>query len=355
MAPGPALENAALLVLLLTHCNPAQSQMPTRRMVLRALAFATTAPLLSVAQHTGRVWRVGFLALRRPLSLESDQFGGFSRGMSELGYVEGKNLLIEWRFADGEPDQLPVLAADLVRSKVDVIVAAGTQAISATRKTTTIIPIVMAGANDPVGSGFVASLAHPGGNVTGLSLLLEDITPKQLDILLIMIPRLSRLALLANPANVSYSTLQARLEAAARNAKVELITARAGTPLEIESAFAVLTRGRADAVVVASDALFSQEVRRIALLAERNRLPLIGPFRQYPEAGALLSYGQNFTDHFRRAATYVDKIIKGANPGDLPVEQPTKLELIINLKTARLFGLVMPPELLLRADESIDQ
>jgi putative ABC transport system substrate-binding protein len=327
-----------------------------RRRLLRVLAlFATATAFGSLAQQSGKLWRVGFLALRRPVSLESDQFGGFSQGMRELGYVEGRNLLIEWRFADGKPERLPVLAAELVQSKVDVILAAGTQAISAAQRATTSIPIVMAGANDPVGSGFIASLGHPGGNVTGLSLLLEDVTPKQLEILLIVVPRLSRLAVLANPANVSYSTLQANVEVFARKAAVEIVPVRARTPLDIERAFSTMEQEKVGAVIVVSDALFTQQIRQIATLAEKNRLPLIGPFRQYAEAGAMMSYGENFTDHFRRAAAYVDKILKGAKPGDLPVEQPTRFELIMNLKTARLLGLSIPRELLLRVDEAIDR
>lgn len=327
-----------------------------RRRLLRALGFwAIAMPFGSFAQQSGKVWRVGFLALRRPVSLESDQFGGFAQGMRELGYVEGKNVLIEWRFADGGSERLPVLAAQLIQFKVDVILAAGTQAISAAQKATTSIPIVMAGANDPVGSGFVASLAHPGGNITGLSLLLEDITPKQLEILLVMVPRLSRLAVLANPANASYATLQGNVEAVARKAGVEVLAVQARTPGEIENAFSTMAQKTTGAVIIASDALFTQQIRQIATLADKTRLPVIGPFRQYADAGALMSYGQNFTDHFRRAATYVDKIFKGAKPADLPVEQPTKFELVVNLKTARLLGLSVPHELLLRADQVIER
>ena len=311
-------------------------------------------PLLSFAQARGRVWRVGFLALRRPVSLGSDLFGAFLVGMRELGYVEGKNLVIEWRFADGKSEHLPGLAAELVRLKVDAILAAGTQAISAAQKATTTIPIVMAGANDPVGSGFVASLAHPGGNITGLSLLLEDITPKQLEMLRVMVPKLLRVAVLANPANVSYAAIQRNVQVAARAAGVDVVSVQARNPQEIEDAFSKIAQGRAGAVIVASDALFTQQVRQIASLAEKSRLPLIGPFRQYVEAGALMSYGQDFTDHYRRTATYVDKVFKGAKPRDLPVEQPLRFELIVNAKAARLIGLAVPQELVLRADRVIE-
>lgn len=328
--------------------------MITRRKLLVVLArCALAAPLVSFAQPQDRVWRVGFLALRRPVSLDSDQFGAFPQGMRELGYIEGTNLIIEWRFADGKSERLSALAAELVQLKVDAILAAGTQAISAAQKATGTIPIVMAGANDPVGSGFVTSLAHPGANITGLSLLLDDVTPKQLEMLRVMVPKLSRVAVLANSANVSHATLQTNVQLAAQRAGIEVLPVQARTPREIEDAFSKMAQERAGAVIVVSDALFTQQMLQIARLAEKNRLPLIAPFRQYVEAGALMSYGQNFTDHFRRTATYVHKIFKGARPADLPVEQPTQFELVVNLKTASMLGLKVPQELLLRADAVI--
>ena len=328
-------------------------QRDERRRFLFAACACVAAPMTAFAQPQERRWRVGFLALRRPVSLASDQFGAFPRGLRELGYVEGRNLVIEWRFADGRSDRLQALAAELVGLKVDVILAAGTQAISAARQATTTVPIVMAGANDPVGSGFVASLAHPGGNVTGLSLLLDDVTPKQLEMLLAVMPKLARVALLANPANVSYATLEANVQAAARRAGIEVLPVHARTPEEIDVAFAGMAQGRTGAIIVASDALFTQQMRQIATLAEKNRLPSIAPFRQYVEVGALMSYGQDFTEHFRRTAVYVDKILKGANPGNLPVEQPTRFELVINQNTAKALGITIPQSLLLRADEVI--
>ena len=323
-----------------------------RRFLFAACAYMVV-PMTAFAQSRERLWRVGFLALRRPVSLGSDQFGAFLYGMRELGYVEGKNLVVEWRFADGRSDRLQALAAELVGLKVDAILAAGTQAISATRHATTTVPIVMAGANDPVGSGFVTSLARPGGNVTGLSLLLDDVTPKQLEMLLAVMPRLARVALLANPANVSYVTLEANVQVAARRAGIEVLPVHARTPEEIDVAFAGIARDGAGAIIVASDALFTQQMRQIAALAEKNRLPSIAPFRQYVEAGALMSYGQDFTEHFRRTAAYVDKVLKGAKPGDLPIEQPTKFELVINMKTAKALGLTIPQSLLLRAADII--
>jgi putative ABC transport system substrate-binding protein len=199
----------------------------------------------------------------------------------------------------------------------------------------------------------VASLARPGGNITGLSLLLDDIMPKHLEILVASVPRLSRVAMLANPANASYATLQAQVQAAARTAGVDVLSAHARTPQEIESAFPAFARERVGAVLVASDALFTQQIEQLALLAQQYRLPLIGAFRQYADAGALMSYGPNFRDEFRRAATYVDKILKGAEPRNLPVEQPTKFELVVNLKTAKALGIAIPQSVLLRADDVI--
>lgn len=327
----------------------------TRRKLLIALgAGALAAPLGSYAQQQGKVWRVGFLALRRPASLDSDLFGAFPQGMRELGYVEGKNMVIEWRFADGKSERLPGLAAELVLLKVDVIMTAGTQAISAAQKATTTIPIVMGGANDPVGSGFVHSLARPGGNITGPSLLLGDVTPKQLELLLTMVPKLSRVAVLVNPANVSYATLLNNIQAAAQRASIKVLPVETRTPQQIKDAFSMMARDKAEAVIVASDALFTQQIRQIAELAAKDRLPLIAPFREYVEAGVLMSYGQNLADHFRRAAGYVDRILKGAKSGDLPVEQPTKFELVINRRTAKALGLKIPVELLLRADKVIE-
>ena len=326
----------------------------TKQYLAVALVTAGLWGLAAETDAAQQVARVGFLALRRPVTLDSDVFGAFPQGMRELGYIEGKNLAIEWRFADGKSERLPGLAAELVALKVDVIMTAGTQAISAAQKATTTIPIVMGGANDPVGSGFVTSLARPGGNITGPSLLLEDITPKQLELLLAMVPKLSRLAVLVNPANVSSATLLKNVETAARRANIKVLPRETRTPQEIENAFSMMALENAGAVIMASDALFTQQMRKIAELAAKYRLPLIAPFREYVEAGVLMSYGQNFADHFRRAAIYVDKILKGAKPDDLPVEQPTRFELVINLKTAKALGIKPPESILLRADKVIE-
>jgi len=274
--------------------------------------------------------------------------------MRELGYVEGKNLVIEWRFADNKYERLPDLAADLVRLKVDVIVTAGPAATSAAQKATTTIPIVFGGANDPVGSGFVKSLARPAGNITGLSNVSVEMSPKLLEMLLSTMPKLSRVAVLMNPSNSGHATMLKNVQAAAQKANVKVLPVEARTPQEIETGFSVMTKENAKAVIVVRDALFNQQVRQIAELAAKNRLSSIAQIREYVDAGGLMSYGPSITDSYRRAATYVDKIFKGAKPGDLPVEQPTKFELLINRKTAKALGLTVPQSLLISADKVIE-
>ena len=331
-------------------------RMNTRRELLIALgAYVFATPLACFAQQQGKIWRVGFLSLRsRPASLESDTFGAFSNGMRELGYVEGKNLVIEWRFADNKYERLPDLAADLVRLKVDVIVTAGPAATSAAQKATTTIPIVFGGANDPVGSGFVKSLARPAGNITGLSNVSVEMSPKLLEMLLSTMPKLSRVAVLMNPSNSGHATMLKNVQAAAQKANVKVLPVEARTAPEIEKAFSAMAREKAGAVIVARDALFLQQARQIAELAAKHRLPTISGIREHIEAGGLMTYGPNSTDSFRRAATYVDKIIKGEKPANLPVEQPTKFELVINRKTANALGLTIPQSLLIMADRVIE-
>jgi len=328
----------------------------TRRKLLIMLgAGALTAPLHSFAQQQGKVWRVGFLSARsRPVSLDSDEYGGFPQGMRELGYVEGKNLLIEWRYAEGKYERLPGLLAELVRLKVDAIVAPGSPVISAAQKVTTTVPIVVVNAQDPVGSGLIKSLAHPGGNITGLSSLAVDISPKHLEMLLGMVPKLTHVAVLVNFDNPSHPVTLKNVQAAAQKANVKVLPVEARTAPEIEKAFSAMAREKAGAVIVARDALFLQQARQIAELAAKHRLPTISGIREHIEAGGLMTYGPNSTDSFRRAATYVDKIIKGEKPANLPVEQPTKFELVINRKTANALGLTIPQSLLIMADRVIE-
>jgi putative ABC transport system substrate-binding protein len=329
--------------------------MNNRRKLLIALGTSSLAvPFGSLAEQ-GKVWRVGFLALRSPTASNPIvSYGAFLQGMRELGYVEGKNLIIEWRLAEGKVERLPALAAELVQLKVDVLVAAGVQPTSAAQKATTTIPIVMANSIDPVGSGFVASLARPGGNITGLSNLIGDLSAKHFEMLRSIAPKLSRVAILVNPTNSGHTTILKTVQTAAQKTNVKILPVEARNPQEIESALLAITRQNAEAVIVANDLFLNQQRHQIAALAAKNRLPSVSAVREFVEAGGLMSYGPNFVENYRRAATYVDKIIKGAKPGDLPVEQPTKFELVINRKTAKALGLTIPQSLLISADKVIE-
>jgi putative ABC transport system substrate-binding protein len=274
--------------------------------------------------------------------------------MRELGYVEGENLAIEWRFAGGEVGRLPGLAAELVELKVDIIVAGATQVISAAQRATATIPIVMAPTNDPVGSGFVQSLGRPGGNITGLSNLSSDLSPKLVEMFLTIAPKASSVAILVNPKNSSNAAILELLQAAMQRANLKSLPLEAATAEEIESAFPRMSQQNTGAVVVAPDTFFVEQRDQIAKLAMKHRMPSMFSFREHVEAGGLISYGQQLADGYHRAATYVDRIFKGAKPSDLPVEQSTKLELFINLKTAKAIGIEVPPTLLARADEVLE-
>lgn len=325
--------------------------MTTRRKLLFAIgAGALAAPFASFAQQQGKVWRVGFLTAGRPAALGSA--GAFRQGMRELGYVEGKNLVIEWRFTDGKVERLPGLAAELVQLKLDVIVAGGTPVTSVVQKATTTIPIVMVNVADPVDSGFIKTLARPGGNITGTSSLTSELSTKHLEMLLSVVPKLSRVAVLVNPDTPPHLATLKNIQAAAQRASVKILPVEARTAQEIENAFSVMTQQSAGAVIV-TGGLFNPHRRRIAELAAKHQLPSIAAARQYAEAGGVMSYGPDLSDTYRRAATYVDKILKGAKPGDLPVEQPTKFALLINGKTAKALGLTIPQSLLIQANEVI--
>ena len=328
--------------------------MNRRDAVLSLLALGAV-PLRCFAQDKGRRWRVGFLASRRrPASLGSDFYGAFLDKMRELGYVEGKNLVVEWRFAEGDYERLTGLAAELVQLKVDVIVTSGSPATRAAQKVTTTIPIVMAVVGDPLGSGIVTSLARPGGNLTGTSLLLGDMGPKQLEMLLSVVPKLSHVAVLFNPANFSQFPLLKSVQTAAQKTKVKILPVELRTPQEIEKAFATMRQQKAEALIVLPDPISNDNLREIAAHAAKIGLPSADSLREYVVAGGLMSYGQNYADNFRVVATYVDKIFKGANPGDLPIEQPTKFEMFINRKTAKALGLTIPQSLLISADRVIE-
>ena len=274
--------------------------------------------------------------------------------MRELGYVEGKNLVMEGRFADGKSDRLSSLAAELVMLKVDVIVVAGSDAGRAAQRATTTIPIVLGTAADPIGAGLAASLARPGGNVTGLSLIATDLGPKHLEILVTAFPKLSRVAVLLNPNNSAHPALLQSVLAAAQKVNVTIVSVDARTPDDLEQGFATMNRERAGAVMVSIDIFLASQARNIAELAVKHQLPSIFGYREPVAAGGLMSYGHNLSEFYRYAATYVDKILKGAKPSELPIEQPTKFELVINRKTANALGITMPKDLLLRADEVIE-
>jgi len=330
--------------------------MNRRKALFAFVALAAAGgPLGGFAQRQGRLWRVGvLLPTSGPASLSPDA-AALIRGLQELGYAEGKNLQIEWRYAAGRYDRFAGLAAELVRLKMDAIVTGGPTATGAAQKMTRTMPIVMANSDDPVASGFVRSLAHPGGNITGLSNVSGELGPKQLELLLGIVPGLSRVAVLVNPANSSSGAMVLKpLEDAASAMRITILTAEARAPQELETAFARIVKEKAGAVILVQDAVFSQQRGRLAELAVKHRLPTIGRDRGYAGAGGLMSYGPDGLDNFRRVAAYLDRIFKGARPGDLPVEQPTKFELIVNAGTATALGLAIPQLILLRADHVID-
>jgi len=331
-----------------------------RRIVLAvALAFSVLlAPLAADAQQAaGKVYRIGFLSvLGAPTpSTPAGVLEAFRQGLRELGWVEGQNIVIDYRFAEGRFDRLPDLAAELVRLKVDIIVAVATQGVAAAKNATETIPIVMiSGSADPVGLGFIASLARPGGNVTGLSYSVgPEILGKGLELLKEIVPKVRRVAILSNPASPVQPLFIREVKVAARSLGVQLQLLEARGPNEFDGAFAAMAKERVGALLVVADGLFILHRTRLADLAARSRLPAIYGYREHVEAGGLMSYGSSLRDLWRRAATYVDKILKGAKPADLPVEQPTKFELVINLKTAKALGLTIPPSVLIRADEVI--
>jgi len=325
---------------------------PATAVVLLVLSASLNA---DAAQPAEKVPRVGYLFggshsdPQRQRLLEA-----FRQGLRELGYVEGQNIVIESRWSEGKDDRFPALAADLIRSKVDVIVAGSGAATQAAQEATRTIPIVMSTVADPLGSGLVASLARPGGNTTGMTVMSPDVAGKQLQLLKEVVPKLSRVALLTNPDNPSSARFVREAEAAARTLGVRLQSLEARNPQEIDDAFAAMTRERAGALLILPDVIFLSQRRQIAELATKRRLPAIYGVREYAEAGGLMAYGANYIDLVRRTATFVDKILKGAKPGNLAVEQPTRFELVINLTTAKAIGLTIPPSFLQRADQIID-
>src|SRR5499433_2001409 len=313
------------------------------------LAFAGTAE----AQQTKKTPRIGYLVGSSP-SADAARYEAFRQSLRELGYVEGKNIVIEARNAEGKSDRFPALVAELVRLKVDVIVTSGANTTRVAKEATTTIPIVFAQDGDPVANGFVASLARPGGNLTGLSTLSPELNGKRLELLKEIVPKLSRVAILGTSTVPGHARFLKETEPAAGALRLQLQFLDVLDPKDIETAFRAANKGRADGLVVLSGPVLSSHRARVLDLGVESRLPAIHNFPEWVEAGGLMTYGVNLNDLYRRAAIYVDKILKGAKPGDLPVEQPIKFEFIVNLKTARALGLDVPVHLQQIADEVIE-
>ena len=312
-----------------------------------------SAPPAAAAQQPGKVHRIGILP-SGPISARWHLWEAFRQGLRDLGYVEGQNMLLVVRSPEERPERLPELAVELVRLKIDIIVTGGTPATLAAKQATATIPIVMPVSGDPVESGLVASLARPGGNVTGFSVIAPELAGKRLQLLKEVVPGASRVAVLSNPTTPFAALVVKETQAAARALGVQLQSLEVRTPDDIDRAFEATIRGRASGVIVPEDPLILSHRARIAALAAKSRLPAIYGFRESVDAGGLMSYAANFSDLYRRSATLVDKILKGAKPADLPVEQPTRFELVINLKTAKALGLTIPQSVLIRADQVIE-
>ena len=319
--------------------------------ILLIVAVAVVAATAQAQQAT-KIPRIGFLITSSP-SVIAPRMDAFRQGLRELGYVEGKNIVIERRHAEGKLDRLPTLAAELVRLNVDVIITSGPTATRPAKGATSTIPIVMTFDDDPVGSGFVASLARPGGNITGLSTLAPEISGKQLELLKEIVPRLNRVAVIGTSTRQGTAQSLKELELAAGAFAVKVQYLDIPNPQDIETAFRAAGKERADALLVLQSPVFNAQREQIADLALKNRLPATYPRREFVEDGGLMSYGASISDLDRRAATYVDKILKGTKPADLPVEQPTKFEFIVNLRAAKQIGLTIPPNVLARADKVI--
>jgi putative tryptophan/tyrosine transport system substrate-binding protein len=324
-----------------------------RREFVTLLGAAIAAPRAARGQQAGKTYRIGFLG-NSTAELEANLVGPFRDGLHELGYQEGRNLVIEYRWAEGKYEHFPTLAAELIALKVDVIVTAGTPATLAIKNATASVPVVMVAVGDPVGTGIVASLAHPGRNVTGLSSIAPDLEGKRLELLREVVPTLSDVAVFWNPLNLFHteSLQQARAAAASLRIKLQQVAVRGED--ELEAAFAAIVKQRTGALLLLADRVFLHDRAPIMEFAAQQRLPSISAYRELVEAGGLMSYGPSYEDMHRRAASYVDKILKGANPRDLPVEQPTKFSLIVNLKTAKTLDLTVPATMLARADEVIE-
>jgi len=323
-------------------------------LVVLLIIVSLAAPVAVEAQQPGKVYRVGVLTNKASDPAEARLWQAFRSGLRERGWVEGQNILIEFRATEGNTARLPELAADLVRLKVDLIVARSSIWVQPAKEATSSIPIVFLSHADPEGTGHVSSLARPGGNITGLAILMTDLAPKGLELLISAVPMVKRIAVLWNPDTPSHPPALKAVEEAGRTLRVQLQPVGARTAAELEPAFAAMARARAQAVLVLGAAMFLAERQRVAELAIKHRLPTMSNLKDIVEAGGLVSYRPNWDDLYRRGAIYVDKILKGAKPADLPVEQATKFELVINLKTAKAIGLTIPQSLVARADQVIE-
>ena len=324
-----------------------------RKLIIALLASSLGVPLASFGQQAAKVARIGFLEASSPSAIAA-RIEAFRQGLRELGYVEGKNVAIEYRYAEGNFDRLPALAAELVRLNVNVIVTGGPTAIPAAKAATTVIPIVMAFDTDPVGSGFAASLAKPGGNITGLSTLAPELSAKQIELLKEIVPKLARVAVLGTASRPGSAHALREVENAAKALKVQVQFQDVVDPKGIDAAFLAARKGSADAVLVLGSPLFNANRTELTELASKSRYPVIYDRAEFVEAGGLMTYSVSLADLARRAATYVDKILKGARPGDLPIEQPTKFDLVVNMKTAKALGIKIPNSVLAQATKVIE-
>jgi putative tryptophan/tyrosine transport system substrate-binding protein len=324
-----------------------------REFIAIVSAVACAGPPSALAQDAGKYPRIGFLGNSTP-ALEAKLVESFREGLRDLGYIEGRNISIDYRWAEGDYDRLPSLVAELVAAKVEVIVTAGTPASLAVKNAGSSIPLVMVAVGDPIGTGLVASLARPGGNATGLTSIAPELEGKRLELIKEVVPTVTRLAVFWNPANAYQLEDEQQVQAAAAALHVPVLSLPVRTVEELDSAFAKTLAERADAVLVLADRVFLHNRQRVAGFVVEHRLPAMNAYRELVEAGALMSFGPSYAVMHRQAASYVDKILKGSKPADLPVEQPAKFEFVVNLKSAGAIGVTIPHTVLLRADEVIE-
>lgn len=325
-----------------------------RRLIGLALGVVAMRPFAARGDEPAtRVHRIGFLG-NSTAALEANLIGPFRDGLRELGYVEGRNVVIEYRWAEGDYARFPKLVAELLSLGVEMIVTAGTPAAQAVQRASRTIPLVMVAVGDPVHTGLAATLAHPGGNATGLTSIAPDLEGKRIELLTLVVPRLAGIAVLWNPGNAFHAGAEREAQIAAKRVHLDLLSVPVRTASDFDAAFAAIAGAHAGALSVLADRVFLHNRARIVAFAEQHRLPAVYPYRELVDAGGLMSFGPDYGEMHRRAATYVDRILKGARPGDLPIEQPTKFQLLINVRAARSIGLSIPPSLLVRADEVIE-